>query len=320
MIQTTELLVASVKRRSLAPTSQKTFQDADIIAILNEELSLGVVPLILSAREDYFLRSIRTQITSGLSSYDVTRRAIGNSLKDIAYVYGTASTDKRDLNRISLSDSFIYSSTVGEPEAYFLKGDEIVLLPTPSNGAVAYLEQWFLERASQLVPTTSVTKIVGVSTVAGVSTFTVDTDLTASLSVGSLVDFLNAQSPMVLWGRDVEITAITASTIEVAAEDVSNDADVVLPGVGDYICPQLQANIPTVPEEFHPYLAERAAKVIVQGLGHNDKLSAIVANLGAMENSLMKIISNRVESDGRPIVKRNGVGSFFGSWGSRSRG
>lgn len=315
MIQTTERLVSSLKRRSLAPTSQKTFEDEDLIAILNEELELHVVPLILSVREDYFLASHRTPITANLASYNITERAIGGALKDVFWTLDDEdqSESSRNLNRVSLVDSLDLFVGTGEPRSYSLRGNQIVLCPSPAT-SYGYVEQWYLGKASELVATTSCTKIVSSTSLAGTTTFTVDTDLTSSLAIGDQVDFLNSQSPLGSWAIDVTITAITASTIAVLTTDVADSLGVtVLPGEDDYICPRLKANVPTIPQEFHPYLAERGAARVVQALGHNDKLQAINGNLQMMEKSLMKIISNRVENDARAIVNRNGIFSYVGA-------
>jgi hypothetical protein len=263
-------------------------------------------------REDYFLTSSRTPITANLSSYNITERAIGNALKDVYWVISDSAGDARNLNRVSLNDSIDLYAGNGEPSSYFIKGSQIVLCPAPSD-TQGYLEQWYLSKASDLVPTTSCTKIVSVASVGGTTTFTVDTDLTASLSAGDLVDFLNSQSPLSSWASDVAITAITASTIEVLTADVDDEVGSVLAGADDYICPRLSANVPMIPEEFHPYLTERAAARVVQALGHNDKLQAISINIASMEKSLMRIIANRVESDSRAIVNRKGLFSYVGS-------
>ncbi len=308
MIYLTEDLVASVKRRTLAPTSQKTFQDADIIALLNEELELKIVPAILSVREDYFLNRAATNIAANVELYPIPERAIGNALKNIFYVLSDG-ISKMDLHRLQLADVVDYGQTASSPSGYILQGDYIRLLPQP-NTTTGSLEVWHLQRPSQLVPTTSVCAITAVTSLAGTTTFTVDTDLTGTISVGDSVDFLNSDSPVMLSSRDVVVTAITVSSIAVATADVTDDSGAVSASIGDYVCAARHANIPMVPQEFHPLLAEMAAARIMQALGHNDKLQAVNVSIAEMKDAAMKMISTRVEDDPRAIVNRRGIFSF----------
>lgn len=313
MILTTEQLVASVKRRTLAPSSQKTFQDADIIALLNEELELKLVPDILSVREDYFLASKRTPIVADVETYLLPERAIGTALKNVFYI-GTDAISKTDLMRFKLQDLVDYAGSTGVPAGYLVQGDYLRVLPV-SAVSLGQIEMWYLQRPSQLVATTACGKITDSSSAAGTTTFVVDTDLTATVAVGDSVDFLNSQSPTILWAQDVVVTAVTISSISVATADVVNAAGNVLPGIADYICLAKTANVPQIPQEFHPLLAEQCAARMIQALGHNDKLAAINVSLTEMKMQAMKLISNRVEDDPRTATTRRGISGFFG--GSR---
>jgi hypothetical protein len=307
---TTEDLVESIKRRTLAPTSQKTFEAADIVDIANEVLHLALVPAIMKVREDNFLKEKQVSLVSGVKEYLIPERAIGNAFKDIFFV---KDGQHKELTRADTTHLPEYSGMTGDPVKFLLKGNAVRMLPVPDSGAAqGVLEFWIHQRRNDLVQTSAVAKITDVSSAAGTTTFTVDTDLTAALSVGSDVDFLAAKSPFDLWAQDVDITAITANTIAVATADIDNEASSVLPQVGDYICPAKTANIPQVAQEFHPILAELSARVIIQALGHRDKLQEIKENIAKMEKDALVLISNRVENQVEFIKSRSGLHAYSG--------
>jgi hypothetical protein len=306
MLYLTEDLVASVKRRCLAPASQKTFQDADIIALLNEEMQISLVPDLLSIRGDYFLKSKEVSIAASTTRYPITERAIGNALKDVAY-RGTSGSSPLPLSRLTVRDC-LGNAEGGEPSGYYVEGDEIVLNATPST-ATGSIIQWYYSRPNELVPTADCAKITAVSSLGGTTTFTVDTDISSSVLVGSKVDFLNSVSPYLLWSENATVTAITATTIAVATTEVDNEAGSVAPGVDDYICAARTANIVQLPEEYHPILCQMVAARIMEALGDMQKLQAVNIKLSEMRKQALTLVANRVESAGFAVVNRSGIAS-----------
>lgn len=304
MFYTTEELLTSIKVRSLVPTAQQTFDDSSLILLSNEELQISLLPDLISLREDLFLSSKTTPIVAGVSHYTVPERAAGNALKAVTYV--DQSGWKRALPRGKVEDFTDSATRTGDPRCFMLQGDEVVLIPTPGN-SVGGLELWYYSRPNQLVETGNVSKITDVTSVGGTTTFTVDTDLSGSLLVGSLVDILSAKSPFLLWGEDLVVTGITTSTISVSTSSVSNPASQVLPKANDYISPAQKANIPMIPQEFHPILAQMVAARLMEALGDMGKLQAVNAKLSEMRRQAFQMISNRVESELQHVVKRHGI-------------
>ena len=143
--------------------------------------------------------------------------------------------------------------------------------------------------------------MTNISSANGTTTFTVNTDLTGSLSVGSKIDFLSAQSPFLLWSEDVSITAISSNTIEVATANVDNEAGTVEVQISDYICPAGYANIPMLPYEFHPVLAQMVAVRMLAGLGDLQKWQAAKAELSEVRSESKALIKNRVETSVKTI-------------------
>lgn len=314
MYFTTDQLISSVESRTLAPISQGTFATSDLIAFANEELQLKLVPDILSAREDFFLRAKQINLVAGVSDYTVPERCTGNNFKTVYYV--DQNNNRYILQRYDISELPYQVISDGSNRGFYLRGDTLVMVPTPTvtNG---YLELWYYERASDLVEVANcglITLVQADTPNVGEVTFTVNADLTANTQF----DFLSGLSPFLLKATDIVPVSTTATTVVVQMQDVDNQIGTILPQVGDYICPRLKACIPMVPQEFHPLLAEMTAERVLTALGHMDKLQSVQANIEAMRSRLFKLISNRVEQKSIPIInyqsllRYSGFGAYRG--------
>lgn len=285
------------------PVSQDTFTEDDILSIASEEMKLSVVADIMSVREDFFLRSRTVALTAGLSTYTIPANAIGNALK-IVFLLDT-NGNRYKLTRVDIERSPGFSGASGQPAYYYIVGDEIELLPTPQAGySVEFI---YFESPSELALTSTCARITAISSAAGTTTLTVDTDLSATLAIGDEIDFLSAKSPFLLWAKEVAITAISSTQIQVATTDIDDVLGTVEPQVGDYICPSGTANIPMIPPEFHPVLAQSAAVRLLMGLGHLEKMSVASQILDRERAAAMKLIKNRVENSPEIIGPRRNI-------------
>lgn len=305
MILTTDDILASVKRRSLIPISQQTFQDADLVSLLNEELYIGLVPEILSVREDYFLRVYSYPIQASISKYAIPERSIGNAIKDVFFL--DLNQNRRTLPRTKVHDLEILSPDNNDPDRILLRGDEIILIPTPGAGAGGYLEIYTLERPNQLVLTSAVAKITAIASLSGTTTFTVDTNLTGTLAAASKADVYSGRNPCRNYFQDIAVTAITSTTIAFATTDVDDEAGSVQPIVGDYISVAQQAHVPQIPSELHPILPEMVICRTLEALGDGQKLQMAMAKLTETKKSALKMISNRIEGASQHIINRKGM-------------
>lgn len=306
MILTTDDILTSIKTRGLVPTGEPTFSDTNFIQLMNEEIGLTIVPDILSVREDFFLQKSSITISGSVSLYPIPQRALGNVLKKVFYVDGSG--NRYEIPRRQIVDLvFTNATTEGQPAGYMMQGDYIKIMPMPASGS-GTLEVWYFERPNRLVATSSCTKITAVSSVGGTTTFTVDTDLSASWSTANTLDFVNYQSPYILWSKDVALTAVTSSTVAVATASVYDESSTsVLPGVGDYICLAGQSNIPMIPEEFHPIIAQTVVARSMEALGDLQKLQAVNGKLQEMRQAAISMIANRVEAEPVHILNRSSI-------------
>jgi hypothetical protein len=263
----------------------------------------------MSVREDFFLATKSVSLTALIDHYGIPARAVGNSFKVLFYV--DSAGNERKLSRIDVDERHEWANSNGGPLKFYLEGDEVVLVPKPSSSSGSLLFSYF-RKPNRLIATTSCAKITGISSAGGSTTFMIDTDLTGTLSIGDKIDFVSGQSPFLLWTEEVDITAITATTIEVATTDVSNAASVVEVQTSDYICPKGYSNIPMIPEEFHPVLAQMTAVRLIAGLGDLNKRIAAKEDLAEVRREALKLVKNRVESSPEKVAGRNPLIRAFG--------
>jgi hypothetical protein len=298
-----EDLISSGKLRSFAPVAAAAYSPADLLTIANEELLLNLVTNIHSVREDYFNTSKVVPVEANVDRYPIPTRSIANTL-DAVIPLDTTRARGKPLERIEKSEAYRFSKEGQFPQAFYLEGDEIVVVPKPTAN-YGFLELSYCAKPNRLIDTSACAKITGITENAGTVVFDVDTDLTGSMQIGTEVDFLSAKNPYLLWADTVEITAITANQISVATSDVVDQASSVEPKVGDYICPTGFANIPMVAEEFHPVLAQMIACRLIAGLGDLNKQKAAEMDLAKLEAKALKLIKNRVAMSPQKISWRN---------------
>lgn len=313
MFYKTEDLIASAKRSEFFPVGQTTFSDPDdLIAFANEEMQTKLVPSILSAREDFFLTKKQINIQGGLNRYALPERAIGNALKDLLYMpNATDQTTLYPLAKTTIHDIPSWGNGNVSPGQFYLEGDDIIILPTPSSTQGALLPYYFA-RPNQLVSTTSCAKITAVTVGPIQTTLTVNTDLTNAnlttpIAASSLIDLLSAKSPFKLWSSDVSVQSITSTTIVLNNSDIQDAASNTLPKVGDYVCPAQQANIPMIPSEFHPILSEMIAYRALKAIGDVNHMQVVKAHIQEMIQDAFKLIAMRIEQEMDVVYERSSI-------------
>lgn len=309
MIKTTDELLESIKLRSMAPTSQTTFTDTRLLTLMSQELRSYVAPKIIGVREDFFLNHQDTPVTANRELYPMVERAVGNSIKAVTYI--DSGGNEKPLFRTTIK-SIKYFNTPGEPGRFLIFGDNVRILPAP-NVSGGFIRQYYFQTLSDLVKTSSVGKITAITEGASTTEFTINKDLTSSLSSGDLIDFQSAKSPFQLWKYDVEIQTISATKVTVNNSDIQDASGEVRARVGDYICPPLQTNIPQVPVDYMTLLVQRVVCKIYESLNDARKLQLARGDLLAMEKDLFTLVKSRVEAQPRKVSNK-GVLDYIGRY------
>jgi len=307
-ILTTCELITTTYRRGMIPDDQGTFSPCDVIAIMNEELNIHIVPSILKVHEEYFVENELISLVCGVCTYKIPDRAIGNKLRDVAYV--AACGTQYEMTRKSLEDRAQYGSFIGSYSGshlipFYLGKDEVVLFQCQSN-TTGFLLMTFYLQPNTLVKSNRGAKITAIATCTpcATTTFTLD-QFPCHYSATSKFDFIsgNAPSSITTYSNCVctfdsnvkTLTFVTASLTRVNPNTQKSTTLVVTPVVGDYIMAEKETVVPQLPAELHPLLAQRTAIKIHEAQGDFKAMERAQQELDRMEQYAYTIIDNRVE-------------------------
>ena len=128
----TDELIANIKRRCSVPTSQLTYTNADFVALGNDELQGEIVPLLMSTREEYFVKEYDFVSTAG-GVIDIPSDAVGAKLRSVCFVQSSSPLVLLSLPRIDLDVvAGLGSFNVATLYGYYVQGNELNLYPPSS--------------------------------------------------------------------------------------------------------------------------------------------------------------------------------------------
>lgn len=291
----TESLVAAVKRKTQLPNSgNPMFSDQDIIDFANEELSSGVVPQLLSVRENYFAAPELIPLVSGQASYQIPDRAIGMQLIDIWY-YGNNGTNNA-LAYIEYANSpfMIYqNATTNIPQAYTVVGNNYTLFPqlaaVDGNLVVTYSASPGL-----LVPSTACAQIVSIDTTTKVIGTSV-TPASLGITAGTRIDLIRGRSGFNL----LMINELVANT-GANSVTLTNTVPPLLQ-VGDWVAITNQSPYPQIPAELHPILLQRTVVKLLEAMA-DPRLETSQGKLQEIEQKAYTMLSDRVKDKSYKLI------------------
>lgn len=298
---TSEQLIESVKRRINTPTNQNTFSDANILAFADEELSLAIIPAIMSLHEDYLLFSQDFPLQSNTTEYQIPYRAVGNKLYDLQFIDTNGNVFY--MSRASLGDqpSFNGGYVANSAYSYYVKSNKIGILPAITGGVTGSLRFIYFIRTNSLVPTAEVGIINNINLTTGEITVN---NLPSTFNTNSPCDFYKHQSPHNILGIDVSPISVNPSSNTIVFNPDDIPADLI---VGDHVALAEQCAIPQIPSDLHVYLAQKTAERILEAQGDMEGLNAARQKSAEMEVRAGTIIDNRVDESPTKLVNRRGI-------------
>lgn len=296
---TTSKLIDSVKQRAMLPTNSKTFSDDDLVGILNEEMDTGIVPEVLKQHEEYYTVSEDQPFVEGQTRYRIPYRAIGNKLRDVAYI--DTNGNFYELSRISLEELSDYQNdnNFSLEEVFYVEHNEIVFPRKEKSGGT--LRMYFHLRPNSLVLEGQVSVITAINRVSGIITVS---SLPTSFNSAPVMDFVASKSPNRIEGYDIQPISVNTENKEV--EFNVGDIPEYL-SIGDFICLAQESPVPQIPVEMHTMLAQKAAIFCLEALNDTEGLSNAQRKMERMERDIDTIINNRVEGAPKKIVNRRGT-------------
>lgn len=297
---TSSSLITSIKRRALIPSNQKTFQDSDFLALANEEIDLGMVPSILQFHEEFFSYEQDILLEANKSNYAIPYRAIGNKFRDVAY-RDSSNTLKR-MTRIQPEERTFYQSGSGtSAQAYYVRGNEVVLVPDIGDTVTGSLVFLYYLRPNDLVDESRVSTVVSIDRDSGM--ILVDS-VPDNIVTDSQIDFLQAKSGHKIYSFDIDVIDANdvGNSITVAVDDIPDELS-----VGDHIATAGECIIPQIPSDLHSVLAQRVAARCLEALGDTQGLVNANTKLQEMEQRTGTLIDNRSEGNPQKVVNNRGL-------------
>lgn len=251
MAYTTASLLTSVERQSFSPANQSTFATSDILSLADEVTKTSIIPAILGVREEYYLTYKDYTITADQAAYAIPPRAIGLTVREVQVV--DSNDNVSNLPRTSVDQLDTFAASGSGPDAFYLRGDNIILVPTPSS-TTGTLRVHYSLRPGNLVETTSAAVISAINTSTNVITVTT---IPSTWVTGNTFDLIAANG-----GHrhlSVDLTSTLVSGTSITLPSLPSDL-----AVGDYVALQGETPVIQMPPDFHPILASfTAAEMLI---------------------------------------------------------
>lgn len=297
---TSEKLIADVRRRALLPNATGLgSSDTDILAYLNDALQMYIAPLLLSVGGEYLVDYEDVTTTVGTAKYQIPSRSLGNKLRDVLFLCGERYISLQQTEPERVSD---YTTSNGEPQAFYVEGSSIILVPAPDRATTLRLK--YYRRPNELVLASTVGLVDSSLLNGGTGLYDVTASVVDISTFANLpVDIVGGKSSFGCKVKDTT-TGVSSTGILSFAPDVTGITAVA---AGDYVCLADTSPVAQIPQELYPLLAQTAALEIAEAL-NNPRSGEILKRREIMKNQLMPLITPRSEGTGRVIINPNAVG------------
>lgn len=313
-------LIRSVRNRAFIPTDTSTFQDEDILDILNEEVTQGLLATIMTLNEEHMVDHIDIPVTSTddlTGGIKIPERAVGNKLRDVSYL---RSGNVYELSRITLEELSDYRNDFDKynysMDLFYIEGDRIKFV---SNKVSAdFVRIYFYMMPNDLVDEADCAKVFSITENGDDTTTITCSSVPDNFSNLPIMDIVGNKVPNKIIGYDITPVSVNRNLKTVTF----NTADLPEIEVGDYICKQFTSPYLNMPTEMHSLLAQRAAIYILEALGDSEGLRNAMMRLQGMEKSIQTILEDRVEGAPQKINPRHSplTQTFWVGTRGRNRG
>lgn len=294
---TVDALIEKLKTRGTIPTSQSLFLPADFVDIMSDVMHDTVVPAIVSVREEYFVTYTDQAIVANQAAYRIPIRAVGGMLRDVVLVNSAGteiSIPRLDPESQKSSPSIVSQSTYG----FKLRGDEVVLIPTPGSANGDSVRFYYERRPNNLILQAQAAKILTFSTVTKI----VGIDATPSnFAVTDTFDIIRPDPIFSSVGDDIALTTLSGTNLTFTAALPSGIA------ANQWIAEAGFSPVPQIPYEAGLWLVHEALCATMEGMADNAGLTNARKKADRLKENFLKIITPRVHGSPQKIVQRSGV-------------
>ncbi len=309
-------LIANIKRRCAVPTSQLTYTNEDWSLMANDTLQGEVVPLVMSARQEYFVDFIDV-VNPSDGIIDIPDVAVGAKLRAVCWVQ---TPDAQPLSMVSLPRLDLdvvagfgaVNSTPYTIAGFYVQDNQICVYPNTGIPAGQTIRLYYYRRSLVLAAPTTYSRVLSVDEL---NTELILDRVPAGFLVGGQINAISPLPNFAITNADATITAVSSPTLVLDSVDGIS--------VGDYISEFGFAAVPQIPVEAHAYLAQLTAVMALEGLGASDAASKAKEKAETLKTNILIMFSERVDGSIKKLVHPKGGiraasslgGMGYGGWG-----
>lgn len=278
MAYTTTRFLNQVKLKGALPSGRYT--DAEILEVASDTLLAEITPLMISYREEYYVRFSDEAVVESQQKYRIHDRSLALSLREVKII---RNNDIIDLPRIEIED--VQTTEEGEPTNFFVMGNYICLYPTPSS-AYGTLRQYYHMRPGSLVTVSEAAQITDINTGSRTLTFT---SVPTTWDTSSTFDIIDGNGGFEILGQSLAVDSVGSSAI-VFTESLPDGIS-----VGDWVALEGETPFPYLLREAHDLLVYLTVATLLESMGDMSGAEKAMARAAVVKNSLDRVLSLRTE-------------------------
>lgn len=302
---TTDSLLPTLRLLPLMPSVQALFSPADLVTIMDFEMSSKILPMIDQEAEEYFIVPADLTYDQAVRIYSIPVRATADKLRSVSFV--DSNNNEIRIPRLRPEDIMSNVNATGlaiNPAlwGFYLQNDKIVLYLgsfAGSSQAYKFLRLRFVRMPNTLVQEAAcgqITAIVGnVVTVGNVPT---------TFTTGVTYDIIsNSPQMFISNGDDLTVTTIVGTNITFTALPTAVQ-------VGDWVCLAMQSPIPQIP--FKPgfqLLLQLSAAKCLEIHGDMQGFNVAMSQAADMKTLFISVITPRVDGN---VIRLTTPNSLYG--------
>lgn len=303
---TTDQFLSDVKQLITLPANQTRFTNTVMYSFGNRKMQDTVIPVIHSLNQEFWLTRTLLDITANVVQYPIPKRAMGRKFREVKI--RNPNNNRSNLPQIAIErEQFYRASSV--PAGFFMYGDKIEIVPTPTVDGYQLQLWWFLP-PGLMVPVADAAVVQSVSG----NDVTVDS-VPDTLAIGTDIDFVEGISGNSYLAIDKEIINIAGNTITFTSGDVPDDL-----AAGDYITVAGTSPVLQIPDVAVPYLVTLTAMELLQAMSDYEGMDRLRETRDEQKKNVMLVLEPRVEGEPIPLINDYGfVGGprrgLWSAWG-----
>lgn len=310
-MNTTEML-EQLRLNTLLENTAVDYPDSVLLRELSDALTTKFQDMIVGFRNGTWQQQTYIGVATNQSTYRLQRHMTVLGKLEIGFgtISDVSNINFARLNKVDEGHADLFESSyngLGQPQAYVLRGNDIVLLPTPDNSSYV-LRVTYYRRPPRLMPSQNNVSGTSRGLVSSVDvanrTITVtavpfDMSLASPVAMTGTVNF-DVVKPSGWFDHSLSngIATISGNVFTVAVTSAATLRDVQ---VGDWVRAYGQSDWPMLPEDFHRCVVDVASTKVLVQRGYQQKAANFAGDVTADLARFDNLYSNRTREEPRKI-------------------